>query len=69
MASSPIVDWGQSTARHSYAISFNLPGDEGTVSGVQSDGSFHTKYGYGNVKVAPLLRSGQTAAPGDLTFV
>ncbi|MGB7158099.1 MAG: alginate lyase family protein [Tepidisphaeraceae bacterium] len=64
-----IVDWGEATARHTYQVSFNLPGDASSVTGVQSDGSFRTKHASGNVKVAPLLRSGQTVARGDATFV
>lgn len=64
-----IVDWAEATSSHNYTVSFNLPGDESDVSGVLADGSINTKYRSGNVKVAPLLRDGQTAARGPLRFV
>ncbi|HEV2292486.1 MAG TPA: alginate lyase family protein [Tepidisphaeraceae bacterium] len=64
-----IVDWAEATASHDYTVSFNLPGDESDVSGVLADGSINTKYRSGNVKVAPLLRAGQTSDRGPLRFV
>jgi hypothetical protein len=64
-----IVDWGQASTTHAYQVSFNLPGTADTVSGVESDGSFRTRYSSGNVKVAPLLRSGQVVARNAPTFI
>lgn len=61
-----IVDWAEASSAHNYTISFNLPGTASTVGGVLSDGSIQTQHSSGNVKVAPLLRTGQTAARGPL---
>ncbi len=68
-----IVDWAEATTSHQYQISFNLPvdpNDPSSVTGVQPDGSFRSKWSSGgNVQVSPMLQSGQTAARNALTFV
>jgi hypothetical protein len=64
-----IVDWAEASSTHNYTISFNLPGGPDDVGGVQPDGSITTKYDSGNVRIAPLLRTGQTAARGPQRFI
>ncbi len=64
-----IVDWGEASSSHTFSQSFNLVGDSTQVAPAQADGSFYTRYSAGgNVKVAPVPRSGQTISR-SLTFV
>ncbi|HEX8522100.1 MAG TPA: alginate lyase family protein [Tepidisphaeraceae bacterium] len=68
-----VVDWAEASKSHQYQISFNLPvdpNDPASVTGVQSDNSFRSKWSTGgNVQVSPMLLTGQTVARNALTFV
>jgi hypothetical protein len=68
-----IVDWAEASNSHQYQVSFNLPvdpSDPTSVTGVQGDSSFRSKWNTGgNVQVSPLLQTGQTVARNALTFV
>lgn len=65
-----IVDWVESATSHLAQQSFNLPADaSANPTGVQSDGSFRTRFASGgNVQVSPLARPGQTVSRNALTF-
>lgn len=52
-----IVDWCEATAVNSVTQSFTL---SGTASSIYSDGSIQSTSSSGNVRIAPLARTGQT---------
>jgi hypothetical protein len=57
-----IVDWANGGAAHNYSVGFNLAGS----ASKNSDGSIQSTNGGGDVKITPLLQSGQSAKAVDL---